>query len=633
MARFADERADAPPLAVGVVWDDAEREAANRAGRNYWYAYVWEILDRLGVTAARIHPRALASARRLAHVGTIIVGGIDSGSLPAGASECLGQWVRAGGTLIGFAPRGLDDLFGVEPQTPPPQPQDEFAINGYLELARDALTPGIRSATRPEQRLIVISPIQPVRPSTAREIARLFRPDGADPGDGSRAHDTGLAGITARRVGLGWAFYFGFDVAHTVWATQQGRPIDADYDGDGYLRFGDAVTIGSNSPAVAYTDELIALLRTMLAQTPVPMIHELPARDGTIPDALFHFGGDDECEPGCQIPSSDFMRGLGLPYHINLMPRDGRFAIDRREYRRIIANGHEPSLHFNFMDGFTHPGPFTEADVVVQVGQYRRAFGRLPVCTVNHWCRWIGWSEPAKWMRAAGVRADNSRIHWTFPPLNPVNRLGFAFGTSFPYFFRDDWRGDNARIPFVQAPITAYELGYEGDRVDADAIHHAVDLATREHLVMDMFYHPVHIYHNPACRAAIAEFARYIRARKLRVVLMGNDELWRWWWQRSKARISAAVTGRDSVSFTAHCGYREGFVVKVPFGDSVPSRCMVDGRVAAVKGERRFGRNWLYVPLPAGEHRVVLGLSRKPQPTSSTGARRKTRRSLTRRRR
>jgi len=50
-----------------------------------------------------------------------------------------------------------------------------------------------------------------------------------------------------------------------------------------------------------------------------------------------------------QVSASDFMKSRGLPYHINLMPLNGRFAISRAEFRHMRANGHELSLHYNFM--------------------------------------------------------------------------------------------------------------------------------------------------------------------------------------------------------------------------------------------------------------------------------------------
>ena len=628
----AEGATESRSLAVGVVWDEARREEANRDGRNYWYAYIWEMMDRLGVTASRIPPAALAKPERLRRFGSIIIGGVDAahhGSPPSHgaqpfilsnvegppavsgeARELVAAWVRAGGILIGFAPDGLDDLFGIRRRRPIAAPEDEFAISGYLEFAPGSLSRGIHSPLKPEQRLIIIGPVRPAAITDGHELARFFRCARSAPDDGARARDSGLAVATARRVGKGWAFYFGFDLPHAIWAIQQGRPIDADHDGDGYLRFGDAMVIGRNSPEVAYSDELMLLLQNMLAWRPLPMIHQLPPKDGAAPDALFYFGGDDEAQPGVQVSASDFMKSRGLPYHINLMPLAGRFAISREEFRRIRANGHEPSLHYNFMDGFTHPGGFTEDDVRDQMALYRKAFGRVPVCTVNHWCRWTGWAEPAKWMLGAGAKADNSRIHWGSPPLNPVNRLGFAFGTAFPYFFRDDWRAQNRRIPFLQEPIVAYETGYEGDATDFEMTHRVVDIAARYHMTMDMFHHPVYLHSYPACRAAIDEFLRYLRARRLRAVFMGNDELWRWWWERSKARITDARLTEGEVSFTARCAYRSGFIVKIPFGRQEPVRCLVDGRRARFQIERRCGRKWMLVALPAGEHRVVLKFSR-----------------------
>jgi hypothetical protein len=604
--RAPEAPAEAIPLSVGVAWDESRREQVNRGQRNYWYAYIWEILDRLGVTGVRINPSSLANPRRLARFGCIIVGGLNGDKVSTRAAQALADWVKQGGTLIGFAPDGLDEVFGTRPRAPTPQPRDDFAITGYLELARTPLTQGIHSTLRPEQRLIIISPVRPVAAHAAREVARFLRPHPSAPDDGARARDGGLAAVTARRLGRGWACYFGFDVAHSVWAIQQGRPVDADYDGDGYYRSSDAVVIGRNSPQVAYSHELILLLRGMLSQAPLPMVHELPAHDGECPDALFYFGGDDECAPNVQVPASDFMRSRNLPYHINLMPVQGRFAISRREFRHIRANGHELSLHYNFWDGFAHPGPFAEADVVAQNAAFRKAFGRRPVCTVNHGTRWTGWSEPAKWMQAVGGKADNSRIHWPSPPLNPVNRLGFAFGTPFPYFFRDDWRGKNARIPFLQEPIIAYELGYEGDATDFGMLRRAIGVAVRHHMTMNMFYHPVYIVNYPACRAAIDELLRYLRARKARAVFMGNDDLWRWWRQRSRARIKAPRLCDGCVSFTARCGYGGGFVVKVPLSRAAPVRCTANGKPARFHVERRFGRDWVFLPLPPGEHDVVV---------------------------
>jgi hypothetical protein len=211
-------------------------------------------------------------------------------------------------------------------------------------------------------------------------------------------------------------------------------------------------------------------------------------------------------------------------------------------------------------------------------------------------------------MLDAGGKADNSRINWPSPPLNPVNTLGFAFGTPFPFFFRDDWRGDNARVPFLQEPIVAYEIGYQGEQTDFDMLHRAVDLAARYHMTMNMFYHPVYIHSSPACRWAIDELLRYLRARRLRAVFMGNDALWRWWRQRSKARIRCAQIREGRLSFTARCRCTDGFVVKVPLGNARAKRCLAAGKRARFRLAQEFGQRWLFLPLPPGEHEVVVDL-------------------------
>jgi hypothetical protein len=53
-----------------------------------------------------------------------------------------------------------------------------------------------------------------------------------------------------------------------------------------------------------------------------------------------------------------------------------------------------------------------------------------------------------------------------------VNFLGFSFGTAFPFWFHDDWRGRNRRIDFLEQPVAAYECGYVGrERTDFPTVH------------------------------------------------------------------------------------------------------------------------------------------------------------------
>jgi hypothetical protein len=593
-------------LTVRYAVDESLRAAANARGLNYWHAYVAEVLDRLGACAQPCRLADCADPALLAQTGVLLLGDFPEAALPPGAAAALAAWVRRGGVLIGFVTAGLDSLFGVADEGLIAQGDDPFGISGYLAFQESVLTGGCRAPIEPEQKLIIISPIRRLRLVQAEELARLFLCDPDQPGDGRLAADSGRAAISGRRLGRGYAGYFAFNLSQTLWALQQGRPIDRDYDGDGYLRVSDACVIGQNSRAVPYADAFHFLLANLVGLRPVPCLYPIPALGGRVAPGLLFFGGDDEGDPQNQVIASDFMAARGLPYHLNIMPRDGRFAIGAAEQARIEANGHEVALHYNFMDGFRHPSGFTREDVLAQARLFREVFGKASVCSVAHWCRWVGWAEPARWMREAGGIAENHRIHWTSPPLNPVNCVGFAFGSAFPRHYWDDAAHGNARVDFLSLPIVAYEVGYQGDQVCLETTRAAFDLAMRYHLTLNYFYHPVYVAQFPACRQANDHLAGLIRGLPVPPVLMGPDRLARWWLARSRAVIEGASRGRGAISFTAECAWEDGFVVRVPTGPAAARSCRVDGRPAAVEDRLDFGQHWAHVALAPGRHEVRL---------------------------
>lgn len=596
------------PLRVCYAFDRRLQESANGEGRNYWYAYVEEILSRLGVCARPLPLEAVAEEDRLSRTGVLFLGDFHREEIPAGSAATLRSWVESGGVLIGFSSEGLDDLFGVAGDGMIARGAEPFSISGYFELLSSAVTRDCRAAVDPEQRLLITSPIRQLRCRESQSLARLFACHPSCPEDGSRARETDAPVITWRQLGKGHAFYFAFDVARTMWAIQQGRPVDRDYDGDGFLRRSDASVIGENSRGVPYADALHFLLANMIGRLPVPMIHPIPPHLGRVAPALLYFGGDDECTPGIQIPASDFMAARGLPYHINLMPLDGRFAIGPEEQAHIEANGHEIALHYDFVHGFEHPCGFTRQDVLEQARLFREAFGRDSVCGVNHCCRWTGWADPARWILEAGGRADNSFFGWTSPPTNPVNRIGFVHGSAFPRYFWDDAAHGNGRVDLLEIPITAYEVGYEGEEFLPERVRQALELAVRHHLTLEFFYHPVYIARYPACRQAIDELVRLIGEMEVPPVLMGLDLLYRWWESRSRAVVGAARDDGERICFEVECDYRDGFVVKLPTGERGAGDCVVDGESAGCESVFEFGQHWVFIVLGPGRHRVEVRL-------------------------
>ncbi|MGB9595194.1 MAG: hypothetical protein ACPL7B_02835 [Candidatus Poribacteria bacterium] len=587
-------------LITAYVYDSDLRIEANKQKKNYWYEYIKEMNEQLGLRAKEIPSKSIENKEFLNDIGILFIGDLPSSRITETIKSNLNEWVKNGGILIGFKTCGLDDIFGNKNDREIIQEESDFSISGYFSLNSDLLTTGIHSYLHPEQNLIIFSNIYCIKPESSREIAPLYDKD---------HNDTGYSAITGRKYGDGYAYYFAFNVPQTIWILHQGIPITYDRDGDGYFRTGDLIAIGQNEREVLYADEILFLIQNMLAHKPQPLIYQIPPKNDQVPDAMFFWGGDDEAAKGTQVWASNWMKEKGLPYHINIMQNaKGEFTMTKEEVSAIKANGHEPSLHFNFIDNFT-PFAFTEADIKKQADDFYNAYGFYPICSVNHWCRWTGWADTARWMKNAGMKADNSFIHHPLPPLNPANRLGFVFGTCFPFYFYDDYEHNNEKIDFLEEPITAYEIGYSAtDVTDFDIIHKSIDFATYYHLVMDMFYHPINIYNHQACRLAIEENLRYIESKGIVAVHKGNDGIWEWWQKRSQSDVSdVIIDGNGSISFNVNCKYDDGIIVRMPLSsDDLKVTPICDDKLASFKVRKDFGKNWLFIIVPKGKHIISI---------------------------
>ena len=239
---------------------------------------------------------------------------------------------------------------------------------------------------------------------------------------------------------------------------------------------------------------------------------------------------------------------------------------------------------------FDHPCGFTRQDVLVQARQFRERFGRDSVCGVNHCVRWTGWAEPARWMLAAGNKGDNSFFGWTSPPNNPVNTLGFVHGSAFPRRIWEDAEHGNARLDFLEIPITGYEVGYADETFIPEKVQQALDLALRYRLTLEFFYHPVYIAQYPACRQAIDELVRLIGELPVPPILMGLDQLYHWWTAREQAVIQDARQSEKNVTFKIDCAWEDGYVARIPTGEAPPAECLVDDSPADFETAVEFGQ-------------------------------------------
>lgn len=590
-------------VTAGYLFEQVWIKNLNKRGINCWYFYLKEIFSQMGLTTVdEFSLSDLGKENRLAKISVLFIGNLPENGISPKIKKSLRNWIEKGGILIGFSPDGMDELFGIKYAHNISQPVDDFTPSAYFKFTEHPIAQGIHSAFHNEQMLLIFSPVRAVTLDGAEEVAHLYD---------LAKEKTGYSAITLFHCGSGLACYFAFDVPKTIWVLHQGRPVDKDHDGDGYLRTIDAIVIGDNEPEVLYADEIIFLIQNIVSTAGLPMIHQLPPYLGKVPDALFFWGGDDDGDSGVQVPASNWMRVKGLPYHINLMPNlEGDFAVSKKEISQIESNGHELSLHFNFMDGFDHPSGYTKQDVEKQVSLYRTLTGKLPICTVSHWVRWCGWTEPAKWFSESGVLADNSffavsRSTHLHDPHNPINTFGFSFGTAYPFYFYEGYEQGNKRLNFIELPITAYELRYDGK--DNSLIHRCIDLAAYYHLTVNMFFHPCYIKDEPQARAAIEEILRYIEEKKLLVINMGPDELCIWWNERNKSKIKNVVAKENSIEFEVFCYSSRGLIVKIV--SPAQSRCHVtDTKNKELYCEKRneFGKEWLYIVIPQGKEKVKI---------------------------
>lgn len=588
---------------LAYVLDEGLRRAVNGNGVNYWDAYIAEIGEMLGARAEVLSLGQVEDPAQLDRFSALILGRVAGSNLTQAARAALQEWVEDGGVLIGFGVQGLDRVFGIESVGAIQQEPDEYAISAYFELWPHPLTHEVHPALALEQRLFALSDTQLVETKGCTELARLYDVGG---------RDCQRPAITWNACGSGFAGWFAFDVAKTIWLLHQGRPQHAVYGQKTYPKTTGLQVLGDNSRKIAYADEIALVLQNMIAQKPVPFIHQLPPMGDQVPDALLYWGGDEYHGPTqLSLEASDWMRAHGMGYHINMCYNH---PITPQELKHIQDNGHEVSLYFQLHeeDGYA----MKEERYREETELFEKKFGFPPTCTVNKWLGWTGWAQPAKWMLGAGVQADNSFFGSACPSDHPLANgpvFAFGFGTAYPFYFYDDHTNANQRIGFLEEPIICYEVGHRGSITGRDKqtsaaedVHAPVDMAIKYHMTMNMFCHPAYIAGFPRCREAIEEVLRYIEYRGARVLHWGNDAVCAWWQARSRSGFDRVEMRQDGMRLVCRCAYPDGMIVKVPVVQPDSAHVTCDGKPVGHQARSEFGRTWLYVVVPAGSHEVTV---------------------------
>lgn len=584
-------------MTIGYLYDRNLHEKANRNGLNYWSIYTAELLDWLGAPFRAVEPADLKKDETLAQLSVLFLPRDADASLGGDAGE-LERWVRSGGVLIGFMPGGMEALFGVTPRGVMTQGGDAFAVNTTFDWAPCALTRGIKTPLAPRDPLLIVSD---------RTLLSIPRDGGATVlGSSSEG-----PAVVYRRLGRGATLYFAFDPAQTAWAIHQGRPVDDDYDRDGWpFRSTDGAVTGHRHVKTLQVDEMLFLLERILCRRGICSLDRLPPRDGSPSDALFFWGGDDEGRSdGIQIGASEFMKSRGLPYHINVMPTKDSFGLSQEDARKVLANGHELSVHPDFVNGWDKRD-YSREDILRQCDLFSKRFRVRPLAYAAHCFRWCGWADTPRWLSELGMIAENNRIGVpTLPGVpNPCDQVGLMWGTTFPFHYWDDHAHGNHRIEFLSLPIHLYEVGYQEDANDFTSLHAHLELSLKFRLTSSIFFHPLFLTLSRP-RKAVDEILRLMKRRKANASHMGCDELARWWLDRSDSRLE--VEKREDCMIArvrTECG--KGVTLRIPAVMRVRPRVKVNGRTAGLFAGKGIAEGFHMLPLGAGEHEIVVHAER-----------------------
>jgi hypothetical protein len=210
---------------------------------------------------------------------------------------------------------------------------------------------------------------------------------------------------------------------------------------------------------------------------------------------------------------------------------------------------------------------------------------------------------PARWLAELGLRGDNNRIHWRYPPVNPTNRVGFAFGTAWPFHYRDDWRHGNARIDFVSLPICGYEVGHFQGEFEPSRLHRAIEIAGRWGLTMSLFFHPVRLTED-APRRAVREALAHIDRLGINAVHLGTDELCEWWHERDASAIERIERDGEGLTVEVRAESERGCVVEMLARGEEPPGVTVNESPYEPTVRERCGDRWLAIALSPGRSEI-----------------------------
>lgn len=406
---------------------------------------------------------------------------------------------------------------------------------------------------------------------------------------------------TPALIRCGKDYLFLFDLPATLW-----------FSGDGFMEMqNDAYFPIGRTPdwrplpngqhgTQPYNDLLLLELESILRSLGSASLYRLPPmEDGTAPDIVLHFSGDDDCcSAAINANAAARMKGLGLPYHINAMPDgNGQFCFDLDVLRTLQNDGCELGLHLELICQ-----PYTEETVKKQFNEFFRAFGIHPITNVNHCLVQNGpHAEFLRWLQGCGIIADNGYLG-TFNPndINAFDLQEFGYGTSFPRYTCDDAAHDNALLTTMAIPVTYYEARLPREDSNTAKIKNYLDSAAANARITQFFFHPHYLNEdNEHCAAALRVLKviqQHIAESEYVAFTMTTNTIAQFWRARRQATI--AQSGSTLIIKTS-----APMLVRLP---APTEQVTLDGQPAPVIRKSVEDTEAYLVAVVAGEHVIEL---------------------------
>ena len=402
---------------------------------------------------------------------------------------------------------------------------------------------------------------------------------------------------------------FCFDLAASIWFSEDGfqsGPAHGFFMG----RVPNTRPLPEKYPTdTAYNDLLLGILENILRTLGTPMLGKLPPLpDGRVPDFAFCVSGDDDyTSASYNLRAAEVLCGLGIPYHINVMPGGDSFIITQEEDRQLQELGCEIALHADFT-----VQPYSEEGYLASADCFCRRFGRKSLTVTNHCFIQDGeTAERLRWVSACGLLADNSKLgEIDSNDINAYNLSGFAFGTSFPRMVCDDAAHGNVPLSALEIPINYYEPRLSppaGPYPAPEKITDYIDGAAENGRIAQFFLHPHYLgsalseapwgENVPWAIAALQCAKAHWEQKNYHPLLTSVDEIARFWHARADARITETDKGWKISSEVP-------VVLELPF----PTHFIqIDGTPTAVCEKTICGEKRYLITVPEGDH-IVTGV-------------------------